>query len=226
MTFEELVKIYEKAKKKYGDETYKHISEILSSAKAKHKKDFIGRDHEQSWRAFKGKNLEKLVQYIINSEVEALGLKTVNGNSLERTTEANLTDELAAVKRNLYIDYGKFGAHLPDVDIIVYEPATSKVIVVISIKVALRERIAQTGYWKIKLSQQASTKHVKVFFITPDEDGTLINKSFPKKGRAIVEVDTDGSYVMNESSLEESKRVKTFDKFFVDLVKLIKRPKS
>ena len=57
------------------------------------------------------------------------------------------------VKRNLLVDYGEFGAHLPDVDIVIYEPETCKVIAVISSKVTLRERIAQTGYWKIKLSK-------------------------------------------------------------------------
>lgn len=48
----------------------------------------------------------------------------------------------------------------------------------------------------------------KVFFITPDEDGTLIKRHPAKKGRAIVEVDTDGSYVMSEKEIEESKKLK------------------
>jgi len=38
-----------------------------------------------------------------------------------------------------------------------------------------------------------------------------------KKGRAIVEVDTDGSYVMSETRIEESNKVKMFDKFINDL---------
>jgi type II restriction enzyme len=75
-----------------------------------------------------------------------LGLKIVNGASLERTLINNLSDELAKVKRNLLVDFGEFGAHLPDVDIIIYEPKTSKIIAVLSSKVSLRERIAQTGY--------------------------------------------------------------------------------
>ena len=88
---------------------------------------------------------------------------------------------------------------------------------VISSKVTLRERIAQTGYWKLKLLQDEATKHIRVFFITPDEDGTLTIKKPTKKGRAIVEVDTDGSYVMSETSVEESDKVKMFDKFIEDL---------
>jgi type II restriction enzyme len=230
MTFKDLIKLYEEKKKKFGSEAYKHISELLREAKEIHKRDWAKtptphKDHEQSWRAFKGKNLEKLIMYIIKDEIESLGLKLVEGNTLERTNSANLSKELNQVKRNLLVDYGEFGAHLPDVDIIIYHPKTLRVIAVISSKVTLRERIAQTGYWKIKLSQDPVTKDIKVFFVTPDEDGTLRYKKPTKKGRAIVEVDTDGSYVMSEVEVEESKKVKMFDKFIEDLKNLIKDEK-
>ena len=161
--------------------------------------------------------------YIIKDEVKNLGLKVLNGNTLERTNSRNLPKELSQVKRNLLIDYGEFGSHLPDVDIIIYHPKSLKIIAVISSKITLRERIAQTGYWKLKLLQDEITKHIKVFFITPDEDGTLKTKIPAKKGRAIVEVDTDGSYVMSEEKVEESDKVKLFDKFIEDLEKLIER---
>ena len=225
MKFTDLVNLYERKKQEFGIDAYKHISELLREAKELHKKDWLksptlNNDHEQSWRAFKGKNLEKLVQYIITDEVEELGLKVINGNKLERST--NLPKELSQVKRNLAIDYGEFGLHLPDVDIIIYKPESCKVLVVISSKVTLRERIAQTGYWKLKLLQDDTTKHIKVYFITPDEDGTLTCSKPAKKGRAIVEVDTDGSYVMSETEVEESKKVKMFDKFIEDLKKLLK----
>src|SRR3989344_22955 len=195
MTINDLIKIYETKKKKYGIEAYRHISNVLKEAKEQHRKDFTGDDHEQSWRAFKGKNLEKLIEYIITDEVRALGLE---------------------------VDYGEFGSHLPDVDLIIFEPKTSKVVAVLSSKVTLRERIAQTGYWKIKLASDEATKHIKVYFVTPDEDGTLTIKKPTKKGRAIVEVDTDGSYVLSETDIEESDKVKMFDKFIDDLKKLLK----
>jgi len=231
MKFQDLIKLYEKKKKQYKDDAFKHISELLREVKELHKKDWQksptpNKDHEQSWRAFKGKNLEKLVIHIIKDEVESLGLKIVEGNTLERKNSNNLSEELNRVKRNLLIDYGEFGSHLPDVDIIIYEPKTREVIAVLSSKVTLRERIAQTGYWKIKLGQDKITKHIKVFFITPDEDKTLSIKKPAKKGRAIVEVDTDGSYVMSEEEIEESNKVKKFDKFLVDLKNLIYAKKS
>lgn len=225
MTINDLIKIYEKKKKEYGDNAFKHISDVFMEAKEQHKKDFEGEDHEQSWRAFKGKNLEKLILYIIKEEIEELGLEVIGGNILERTNSGNLSKELSIVKRNLLVDYGEFGAHLPDVDIIIYNSETNKIVAVISSKVTLRERIAQTGYWKIKLASDKATEHIKVYFLTPDEDGTLTKKKPTKKGRAIVEVDTDGSYVLSETEVEESEKVKMFDKFIEDLKKIIHEEK-
>jgi type II restriction enzyme len=225
MKYEDLEKLYDEKKKKFGIDAYKHVSELLIEAKEIHKKDWSKNptpngDHEQSWRAFKGKNLEKLIQYIITDEVEGLGLKVINGNTLERSLR--LSKEFSQVKRNLAIDYGIYGMHLPDVDIIIYEPGSYKVLAVLSCKVTLRERIAQTGYWKLKLLQDETTRHIKVYFVTPDEDGTLTKKLPAKKGRAIVEVDLDGSYVLTEESIEESDKVKLFDKFIEDLKKLLR----
>ena len=222
MTIKDLIKIYETKKNKYDTQAYRYISNVLEEAKEQHEKDFTGNDHEQSWRAFKGKNLEKLIEYIIKDEVRGLGLEVLNGNALERTKSSNLSKELSLVKRNLLIDYGEFGSHLPDVDIIIYNPETSRVVAVLSSKVTLRERIAQTGYWKMKLASDEATKHIQVYFVTPDEDGTLMTKNPAKKGRAIVEIDTDGSYVLSETDIDESDKVKMFDKFIDDLKKLLK----
>jgi type II restriction enzyme len=225
MTFKDLVILWEKYKKMYGGDAYKHISELFTEAKEIHINDFAKKptpmaDHGQSWRPFKGKNLEKLILHIIKDEVENIGLKTVNGNELEKTKSENLPKELSIVKRNVLVDYGEFGAHFPDLDIIIYEPKTCKVIAGVSSKVTLRERVAQTGYWKIKLSKDDATKHIKMLFITLDEDGDLTIRTPTKKGRAIAEIDTDGSYVMSKAQVEESSRVKMFDKFIVDLTAL------
>ena len=224
MKFEDLKDMYGEMQLTEGETAYKAVSQLLQDAKEQHKKDYLSAkpdgDHEQSWRAFKGKNFEKLIQYIITDSIESLGMKVINGNKLERSK--NLPYELSLVKRNLAIDYGEFGLHLPDVDIVVYNPKNMRVIAVISSKVTLRERIAQTGYWKLKLLADKTTEHIKVYFITPDEDGTLTTIYLPKKGRAIVEIDLDGTYVLTEVDLEESDKVKLFEHFIEDFKKLIK----
>jgi type II restriction enzyme len=225
MKFEDLKDMYSEILLVEGTEAYKTVSQLLQDAKERHKQDFLtdkpDGDHEQSWRAFKGKNFEKLIQHIITESIEALGMKVINGNQLERSKRLPL--ELSRVKRNLAIDYGELGLHLPDVDIVVYNPEDQRVIAVISSKVTLRERIAQTGYWKLKLLDSETTEHIKVYFITPDEDGTLTDTYLPKKGRAIVEIDLDGTYVLTEANLEESDKVKLFEHFIEDFKQLLEK---
>ena len=218
----DLISIYEKKKEKYGAEAYRHISNVLKEAKEQHKSEFHGMDHEQSWKGFKGNSVESLILYIINDEITSMGLKIVKGKKFERTKPENLSTELKYVKKNLSIDFGKFGFHTPDVDLVIFDPKTYKVIAVLSSKVTLRERITQTAYWKLKMKNYELTNHIKVYFITPDEDGTLTIANKARKGRAIVEIDTDGGYVLSETDIEESSKVKMFDKFIDDLKSLLK----
>ena len=221
MNFEDLKNLYIAKQNQFGKDAYKHISVLLQEAKVIHKRDWDenptrARDHEQSWRSFKGKNLEKLIQYIISDEIEALGLEVVNGNSLER--RKRLPMQLSRVKRNVLVDYGEYGCHLPDVDIIIYFPDTCEVLAVISSKVTLRERIAQTAYWKLKLSSDEATKHIKVYLVTPDEDGVLKrDDNPPKKVKAIIGTELDGSYILTREDIEVSDKIKLFEHFIEDL---------
>jgi len=121
------------------------------------------------------------------------------------------------------VDYGEFGLHLPDVDMVIFKPRSLEIIAVLSSKVTLRERVAQSGYWKLKLANSNITKHIKVFFITLDEDNTLSLKSPAKKGRAIVEVDSDGCYVLSNNIIETSPKLKYFSHFIEDLKAIIKK---
>lgn len=229
MDIDDLIKMYKEKKERYGEQAYKHISELLKEAKGKQRNDFLKSeqaqqtrnegnvpDPEQSWRAFKGKNLEKLLLYITKDCICDLGLEIVIGSMLEKSSNT-LSEKLTKVKRNLLVDFGEYGCHLPDADLIIYNPRSCDIIAILSIKVTLRERVAQTGYWKLKLKENELTKNIKVLFITLDEDSTLTLKKYMKKGRAIAEQDTDGTYVLTTDKLEESSKVKSFEKFIDDI---------
>lgn len=222
MKFKDILELYEKQREKHGSDAFLHISEMLAKAKERHIEDYIKRetekgrrpeelDPEQSWRAFKGKNFEKLILHIVEDGVKELGLKCTKDTKLEAK---NLTDELSRVRRNLVVHYGKYDV-IPDTDIVIYDPKTYGIIAVVSCKITLRERIAQTAYWKLKLLGDPVTQRIKVFFVTPDEDGHLVRKEGPSKPRIIVEHDTNGAYVLRD--IEESDRVKMFNKFLKDL---------
>ncbi|MBU4331802.1 DNA modification methylase [Patescibacteria group bacterium] len=227
MTYKDVINLYEKYKKVYKNNAYKYISKILQEAKKIHYRDFLKnptpkKDHEQSWKPFKGNALERIIDYILKEKIEELGLKLINGKKIERTKPKNLSIELQTVKRNLSVDFGKFGFHIPDVDLIIYDPMDCKVIAVILSKSTMRERIAQSAYWKIRMKDYSLTKHIKVFLASPDEDGNFTEIKGMNKSRAIVEADLDGAYIMSETPIKESEKIKTFDKFIDELKKILK----
>ncbi|RKU20142.1 DNA modification methylase [Candidatus Poribacteria bacterium] len=216
-SFEDVKKLYYEMEQIKGKEAYRYVSDVLEMAKEPHRRDFLKRNpkgnHQQSWNNFKGNCFEKLLQHIITKSVEPFGLKVVNDKELKKK---RLSEQLVAVKRNLVIDYGKYGMHLPDADIVIYNPKKCRVIAVISCKTSLRERIAQTGYWKFKFWENEITKHIQVYLVTADTDNTLTKIEPFKKARAIVEIDLDGVYVLTKENLHESDKVKLFEHFIED----------
>ena len=220
MDIEELKELYAVKQQEYGVDAYRHISELLNEAKAIHKeaweKENPNGNHGQSWNAIKGHRLELLIRHIIAEQIQLLGLKIIEGRELIKQT-IKLTNELQQAKRNLVIDYGEFGMHLPDADLIIYNPENYQDIIIVSIKSTMRDRVAQTGYWKLKLMQSPLTEKTLVYFITLDEDGDLNRTKSYRKPRAIVEVDTDSCYVLTENTIEISDNVKTFDRFINDV---------
>ncbi len=181
------------------------------------------RDVDQSWRPFKGKLLEEIIEKLLEKSLEDLGLKVVRGNIFQRS-DSKLDECLAKVKRSMLVDYGEFGFHLPDADLVVYDSHDCEAKLIISVKATLRERVAQTGYWKLKLSLSPITKKIKLLFITLDEDQDLKQKFPAKKGRAIVEKDTDGAFVVTDDKIEESDKVKKIDKLTEFLRNIFRSP--
>lgn len=231
MKLNDLIRIYEDKKRAYGDKVYLHVSEIFEEAREKYKQEYLSSskasklraegktpDAEQSWKAFKGKNFEKIIWHIIGDELDSADLRITLGASLKKK---KLSAELSKVYRNLLIRYGEW-ALLPDVDLVIYEPKTYDVIGVISCKITLRERIAQTAYWKLKLANDPLTMHVKGYFVTADEDGDLVKgMTNPTRNRIIVEHELDGTYALRHIS--ESAKVKAFPKLIDDLQSLVRK---
>ena len=232
MNFKDLIELYEIKKKTYEDEAYLHISEIFEEARERYKQEYLvspkaqklksqgkSPDAEQSWKAFKGKNFEKLIWHVIDEQFRSsLSLRCIPGGWLGRK---KLSKELGKVYRNLVIRYGQWSL-LPDADLVIYEPITCRVLGVISCKITLRERIAQTAYWKLKLASDPLTMHIKGYFVTADEDGDLVQGlSNPSRNRILVEHELDGTYALRP--IAESEKVKAFPKLLADLQAMVQR---
>jgi len=201
-------------KERLNQENIENLSEILKEAREMYFQlvsPYV-KDVEQSWKPFKGSIIEDIILEVIEKSIKKLGLDIIKGSKLERSK--NLPECLSRLKRSLCVDYGEFGMHLPDCDLVIYDKRDDcRPLAIISSKATLRERVAQTAYWSIKLKMDGVTKSIKVIFITLDEDGDLVYKSPAKKGRAIAEIDIDRTYVIGEENIQESEKVRRFERF-------------
>jgi type II restriction enzyme len=96
---------------------------------------------------------------------------------------------------------------------------------VLSVKNSFRERGFETTYWKLKLLENQTTKHIKVFMVTPDKDNevnVIIGARGPKKTRVILEYELDSMYIARED-FEKTDKVKGIDDLFEGINELIEQ---
>lgn len=221
MNFEDLKSLYH-GRLRENPRAYEEITDILVEARERFEADKLaenpGSDLGQAWRAWKGKNFEKLVHYVVSNMIENSGLplKVVSGSSLERKLDDK---KLGRVKRNVVVDFGDYGSFVPDADIVVYSPSDGKVIAIISYKITLREQIDQTGFWKLRLEEDCNTKHIKVLFVTLDEDNTLVSER-TNKSKAIALSEFDSVYVLQKNIVQQP-NLATLDRMVEELRKCL-----
>jgi len=222
-----LLPILESYQKKYGQaEIHKYFFEILSETKAIFQKEYNDRNG-QKWRNESGTMLELLVIYFTHKEIKKLGYEITTDDEINRSDSGILEK----VGHNIILKYGKYYV-LPDSDIVIYNPNTAEVKAIISCKASVRERFAQTLYWKVKLAANERTRNIKMYFITVDKEYNKRKTGFkkpsldirgnvrPTNARILLEYEMDGVYVTRDMK-GESNKVKMFDKFVGDFRKLI-----
>jgi len=156
-----------------------------------------------------------------------LFIKTdINIVSDSELKKRNLSEEKDLVRRMLEIHFKKY-SFLPDADIIIYKKDQEKIKIycILSVKNSFRERGFETTYWKLKLTQNAITKHIKVFMITPDKDDEINSVEGihgPRKTRVVLEHELDSIYIAKDV-FEKTKKVKQIDDLFTDILKLVEK---
>ena len=173
----------------------------------------------ENWRVSESNTFQERIRDVIAKLIGKLGLKVVLRYDLVKTD--TLSEELESVKQHLTIDYGEFNSELPYVNLVIYTAENSRVIAVISCIVNLKSRIFDTVYWRLKFQEDADKASIKFYLITTDIDETLKIADLPKKGRAILEADIDGIYVLTASEFQQSNKVKLFEHFIEDLKQVI-----
>lgn len=218
ITFKEVGEIYKKKKLLAGEGDFGFVASIFSDIHDEYIKRAKkqGKDANQSWNAWSGKNFQKLIAYIIKDFIETSKGNLVSVTDDDALRSDKLEPELDRVRRNIEVFYSNY-AIVPDADIIIYDKSNFQVIAVLSCKASLRERVAQAAYWKIKLQTGDTTKNVLCYLVSSDKDGDFenIGKDI-SRNRIIVEFgELDGAYILRQ--IPESQKVKHFNKIFADL---------
>ena len=197
------------------------------------KEEYIKQRNSQSWNSYIGKRFQGIIHAILKGYAKKIrsenprfeGLAVLNENEVKNNE---------VIMRKLVVKYGDF-LLLPDVDSVLAwidtnQPWESEIIAIVSCKTSLRERIAQSCYWKLKLLSSDITKGVYVFLATTDNDNDFILKDGRERyqgmsrNRIISEHELDGVYILKaDFRIDwESNKVKRFERIFDDIVELIK----
>ena len=194
---------------------------------------YVKRHNEQSWHTFIGHIFEKLIYSVLKAYISEFAKKKEFKN-LTLLSDSELKRNDVLVKK-LAIRYGDDQLLLPDTDMVIADynfsdPWKSEIVGIISCKTSLRERIAQACYWKLKLLSSDTTKNVRVFLATTDNDEDFALKQNRQYGgksrnRIIAEYELDGIYILRGDFKHEweSNKVKQYEQIFDDLVKIFKK---
>lgn len=180
----------------------------------------------QSWNSVKGQLFERFAHYAIQSMIEessAINLKLTYGNKTgEEDSDTSEIAEQKTARNSIKIDFGDQGEWSPDADLIVYSNYDDiRVEAIISCKTSLRERIAQTAFWRYKLASSDATSHIENYLITLDSDDVFLGNN-PSKSRAIALSELDAIFVL-KPGFDEHPKLKSFDQFTEELKKWLKK---
>jgi len=163
----------------------------------------VGVSIANSLRPIAGQRFTKLVSVILSRQLDPQGIACATRGEIKRRVSDGLLISGPDGEQDLK----------PDIDIVVYDKATEKVIAIVSCKTTLAERIMQTVRWKEAIANIPSQyRDVKVFLVTAWD--TFDNPTQRNRARTL-----DGAYACNEDIVEDD-RIKKFDKLAPDIIAL------
>lgn len=224
-----LISAYDKAQEGAPEEV--DVTQLFEDvAKPIHERIFTSERPEgnlgQSWNSVKGQLFERFAHYAILSmirESSVKNLKLAYGNKTgEENSDTSRIAEQETARNSIEVDFGDQGKWSPDADLIVYSNYDDiRVEAIISCKTSLRERIAQTAFWRYKLASLEKTSHIKNILITLDSDSVFFGSRL-NKSRAIALSELDAIFVLKPGFVEHPK-LKSFDQFTEELKKWLKK---
>ncbi len=221
MTYDDFLKLYKERKKQ--EKNYDFLGTLLKEIRPRYLREAaaLGKDPNQSWNSWSGNTFERIVTEIIKDFIADSDYK-VGMTSSKSLGKTNVGKKLDKVKRNLLVFYNDF-AVLPDADIVLFDRQSLLVIAILSCKASLRERVAQSAYWKIKLQSAETTKEILCYLASTDNDGDFVIENNERtRNRIIVEFgEIDAAYILRD--IQRSEKVKNFNEIFADLTVIFQK---
>lgn len=198
-------------------------------------KDWYVKMHsEQSWHQYIGDKFEDMAYKLISNRIGELKQQQIIPDTIEVLKQEQIKKN-EIVYRKIVVKYNDY-LLLPDVDMCFIDQDfvnrwNTSIIGIASCKTSLRERIAQSCYWKLKFLSSDVTKHIKVYLVTADHDGdyAISNRREKYNGksrnRIISEYELDGIFILRDDFKAEweSKKVKNYEKLFDELTKIFRK---
>lgn len=189
------------------------------------KESYFAQYNSQSWNSFVGNKFQQMIITLILKFITELKASGDGFTNLRIFTESEIKDN-DILSRKVAVKYGEF-LLLPDTDAVIVwmdnaNQWNSEILAVVSCKTSLRERIAQSCYWKLKFLSSDVTKGIKVLLTTSDNDDDFIVKPGPRRyndlsrNRVIAEHELDGIYVLGKEFKAEweSNKIRRFSRLF------------
>ena len=200
-----------------------HLSQLFKEVQPEYEQRWRAanprrRDARAAWRNWRGRAFKDLIKEHIHEELLAAN-KRIN-LSLAIASDADLSaakkdDDLAEIRQAVEIDYGDYGRHLANFDLVVFDDRTGRLESVIFCKTTMRERLPIAIYAAQKIRQQTGLAHLPSIFVTLDEDEDLRSPS-KKKNYAIVSTEFRFTYLLSPM-FQETERIHRFSRFGEDL---------
>lgn len=225
-----LIEAYNK-KQKYSPKVVDIDKLFKEIAKPIHEEIFLEQNPKgnlgQSWNNVKGGLLERFAHDIIKSLIQNCeAINITFGNRPDKGSNGtSRNDEQRKARESIKIGLDTERKWSPDADLILYSSKNNgediRVEAIISCKTSLRERIAQTAFWKHKLASSDTTEHIKNILITLDSDKVFFGGKNTKP-RAIALSELDAIFVL-KPCFDKHDKLKSFDQFTKELKKWLKR---
>lgn len=193
-------------KKKLSNHIVKEFLDLHSKGSSFSEVWNILRDrYKTRWRSASGVAFEKIIEDWLNSgELLRFGLRVMRGSKLPELAKKYIT---IPSKRKCLQQIVQL---TPDRDLAVLNSKDS-IVAMLSLKTSLRERLQETIFWKLLLSQ------IRFVLVTPDMDKELGTCKKPRKARMLAECFLDGVYVVGD--VDECPLVKKIEELPRDLIK-------